>query len=146
MIRPLTVLCALLVLAACSRSSDQPKDIPPPASAPPPAEPAPSPQPIGFEGDFNALGTEPFWAVEVRTSGLKLSRPGVADVVTANPGPKVEGAKAVWAGEGLVLTLKQGQCSDGMSDRTYAYAAQVMLAGTTMKGCAARPGSLSPPP
>ena len=142
MIRPFAAFCALLALAACNQASDQPTETAAPASAPATAPAAPAT--VGFDGDFNALGTEPFWAVEVRKTGLKLSRPGGADLIVDNPGPKVEGSKAVWAAKGVVLTLTEGDCSDGMSDRIYAYYAEVTTSDATMKGCATRPDALAP--
>ena len=139
--RQFACLCALALLAACSKPADKAED-----KAPPPAPPAPTADatvkttaPDAFAGDFNALGTEPFWAVEVRPLTLKLSRPDAIDLTVANAGPKVDGGNAVWTGPGLVLTLSKGPCSDGMSDRRYPYVAQATVGDTVLKGCATRP-------
>lgn len=142
--RPLVPVFALLLLAACKPAQDADEPIAPSNPPPTPAPAAPSP----FAGDINALGTEPFWAVEVRETTLKLSRPDAADVIVPNPGPRVDGSKAVWPAQGLVLTLTEGQCSDGMSDRTYGWYAEVTTAEMTMKGCAAKTQDLAkqPPP
>lgn len=135
--RSALAVAALLALCACGGQEEAA-----PTSAPK-SDTAPlGQQPGDFSGEFNALGTEPFWAVEVRPEGLKLMRPGEEDRVYPNPGPRVEGAKAVWPAQGLVLTLTEGQCSDGMSDRIYAWYAEITLPDVTMKGCAARPETL----
>lgn len=140
--RPLLPLIAFLALTACKPAPDAEETIAPSNPPPTPAPAGPSP----FAQDINALGTEPFWAVEVRDATLKLTRPDAADVVVPNPGPTVDGAKAVWPGKGLVLTLTEGQCSDGMSDRTYPWYAEVTTASETMKGCATTPKALAEQP
>jgi len=130
-------LCALALLAACGKPPEEPKaalPLPPPPAAVPDAKVRTTTD--AFSGDFNAVGTEPFWAIEVRAAGLELSRPDAADLTVANPGPKVDGGKAVWSAPGLILTLTQGDCSDGMSDRTYPYVAEAVVGDTVLKGCA----------
>ena len=52
--------------------------------------------------------------------------------------------KAVWPGQGIVLTLTEGQCSDGMSDRTYPFFAEVVAGIDTYKGCATQASALKP--
>jgi len=41
-------------------------------------------------------------------------------------------------GRPMSVTLRQGACSDGMSDLRYDYVAEVSLAGETLKGCAGK--------
>jgi uncharacterized membrane protein len=137
------LLVAALALCACKPAPEMDEPIAP--SNPPPAAATPA-SPPQFSGDLNALGTEPFWAVEIRQTTLKLSRPDAADVVVPNPGPKVEGEKGVWSAPGLVLTLTPGQCSDGMSDRTYPWYAEVTTVDATQKGCATRTQELAEAP
>ncbi len=129
--RRLAPLAALLLFAACEPKAEV-------APLPAPAAEASAPGP--FAGDFNAVGTEPFWAVEVREGTVRLSRPDAVDVTIAHNGPKVEGEKAVWAGPNLSLTLTPGECSDGMSDRVFGYVAEVKAGAETLKGCAAKAG------
>ena len=141
MMRYFACLCALTVLAACGQPGGKPEDAAalPPGPAPVPDAAVNTTAPGAFSGDFNAVGTEPFWAVEVRPLTLKLSRPDAIDLTVANAGPKVEGETAVWTAPGLVLTLSTGQCSDGMSDRSYPYVAQATVGETVLKGCAMQP-------
>ncbi|MGF1501823.1 MAG: COG3650 family protein [Paracoccaceae bacterium] len=76
-------------------------------------------------------GTEPFWAIELEVDGARLSRPDAGEtefsVAAAAPVRGRPDIETVWfAGpDGLPATLivRRQYCSDGMSDRTYGYAA-----------------------
>ena len=58
----------------------------------------------------------------------------------ANPGPRLEGGAVVIAadagGEAFTVTLRDAECSDGMSDRVYPLEAEVTYRSETLKGCA----------
>ena len=112
-----------------------------PADAPASAPPGPD-----FSGDFQLVGTEPFWGGRIQADGLTLSRAGQPDVTAANAGVRVEGGVGVWGGGGLVFRLRPEACSDGMSDRRYDYRAEVTVNGQALKGCAARPEDLASQP
>jgi uncharacterized membrane protein len=112
-----------------------------PADAPASAPPGPD-----YAGDFDLVGTEPFWGGRIRSDGLTLSRAGRPDVSAANAGPRVEGDVATWGVGGLVIKLKPEPCSDGMSERRYDYRAEVTLNGQVLKGCAAAPVELDAGP
>jgi uncharacterized membrane protein len=133
-------LLLALGLAACKPAAEEPAPAPPPA--PPEAAAPAAPRPI--QGDLNALGTEPFWALEIRATTLKFTRPDAPDIVTPNPGPRLDPSKAVWPAQGLVVTLTEGQCSDGMSDRTYPFFAEVTAGIDMFKGCATKASALKP--
>jgi uncharacterized membrane protein len=147
MMRATVALAAVLFVGACSPSNDGGVAAEEPASAPAPAPAAPSPAPPqaaasapldpAFAGDINARGTEPFWAVEVRGGSLTLKRPDHPDVTSAHQGAKMEGDAAIVGDAGLRLTLRKAACSDGMSDVEYPLTAEVVVAGETLKGCAA---------
>jgi uncharacterized membrane protein len=146
MMRGTVALAAVLLVGACSPSNDAGIKAEEPASAPAATPPTPTPAPAAaaasapldpaFAGDLNALGTEPFWGVEVRGKSLTLTRPDHPDLTGAHQGPRTLGDAAVWDGAGLRLTLRKGTCSDGMSDNTYPLTAEVEVAGQTLKGCA----------
>jgi uncharacterized membrane protein len=134
-------LALLLVAAALSACQPQAPDGAPaqaPADAPPPTPDAP-PVAGPFGEDIDLRGTEPFWGVQIRQAGLTLTRPDQDPVMANNPGPKVEGGKAVWTAQTdqgpMTITLETATCSDGMSDLTYPYTATVVFAGQTLKGC-----------
>ena len=133
---PLLAL-ALLGLAACSDSGKTP-------AAEAPAAPA---APVALGGvDLNqplrAIGTEPFWGVEITPRTLTYTAVDHPGLTAANPGPTIQGTTAVYAAAGadgttLVVTLIATECSDGMSDRIYPLTARVELGSQTLNGCAA---------
>lgn len=126
-----------LALAACS-------DAAPPADVPAPA-PAQAPVVLGgvdLTRPLRALGTEPFWSVDITAGTLVYSTPDGAPVNAASPAPTVQGTTAVYAAAGadgaaLVVTLIATECSDGMSDLSYPLTARVEVGGQTLSGCAA---------
>jgi uncharacterized membrane protein len=131
------------MLAACDAPLGSNEDAPPPADAPMTVGP-------DYGGDFDAVGTEPFWALKIRAASMTLARPDQADVATANPGVRADGDQGVWDGtageQRLVLRLTPGDCSDGMSDRRYGYSAEVWIDGETLRGCASRTQDLAAQP
>lgn len=97
---------------------------------------------VNLNGSLRALGTEPFWGVDISPDGLVYSGVDSPEIRAANPGPTIQGTTAVFAsatadGTALVVTLIATDCSDGMSDRTYPLTARVELGGQTLNGCAA---------
>ena len=128
-------------LAACQPQSPNGSAAQAPADAPPASTAAAVPD--AFQGEMLARGTEPFWAVRIAPRTLTLERPDHDPVTAPNPGAVMEGPAAVWRtttadGRPLSLTLRQGECSDGMSDLAYDYVAEVSLAGEMLRGCAGK--------
>ena len=140
------VLLALAAVALCGCQPQAPDGSPaqPPADAPPTPVAAPvEPQvPEAFKGELDAMGTEPFWGVQIRETQISFSTPE-AKIVFPNKGLTLVDGKAVWestAGDKpikITLIEKPG-CSDGMSDLKFPLAAEVALGGTTYKGCAVK--------
>jgi uncharacterized membrane protein len=132
------VLACAILLTSCGEPAEPPADAPK-AAAPTPEAAAPS--------DLIARGTEPFWAVEIKPSGLKLMRPDHPDLVQPNPGPTTDGPKVIWQTPAYRLAVEVKPCSDGMSDLRYPFAAEISLAdGVTMTGCAGKDERPSPAP
>lgn len=151
MMRRITLTLAMLALAACQPQDPDGQPAAPPADAP--AAPAAA-TPVGASGGMDigqpisARGTEPFWALEV-TGGtkFKLARPDQPDVIAEAPGAAMSPGGATWVakgakGEQLTVTLRMGECSDGMSDLKYPMSAEVVLVNETLKGCAAKTAEL----
>ena len=139
-----TVLLALaaVALTACQPQAPDGSVAQPPADAPAPAPAPAAALPAAFQGDLDAHGTEPFWAVKIREGQIEFSTPE-ANIAFPNKGGVVDGGKAVWeSADGprpIKVTLsEQAGCSDGMSDLIYPLAAEVVLGGTTYKGCAVK--------
>ncbi len=147
MCRPVTLTLAALALCACQPQDPDGQPAPPPADAPAAATPA-SAGGMDISQPISARGTEPFWAVEI-TDGTKfrLTRPDQPEVAAEAPGAALSPDGATWVakgakGEQLTVTLKVGECSDGMSDLKYPMSAEVILLNETLKGCAAKTAEL----
>lgn len=133
----LIAVTAALGLAACSNATDAP-----PAEAPEaPAAPAVLGG-VDLGQPLRAIGTEPFWGVEITPQSIAYTAVDQPGLTASNPGPTVQGTTAVYAaaaadGTALVVTLIATECSDGMSDRVYPLTARVELGSQTLNGCAA---------
>jgi uncharacterized membrane protein len=159
-VRRFALLILPLALVACQRQAQNaapapvyPPVEPAPATAGPAAPPAPTvagPTPekpsatppkaqADYRSDLNLTGTEPFWGVQIRKERITLQRPDHPDITTRNPGVAVSGETASWNAGEMAITLKPADCSDGMSDRQYPYAAQVKVGNEVLKGCAYDP-------
>lgn len=133
------LLAASLILAAPILAACEPQ-----APAAPETPPAPAPVLAGVDlgQPVRALGTEPFWSLEIAPDGLTFTGVDRPEARTANPGPVVQGAAAEWtarAADGAEwrVTLTGADCSDGMSDRTYPLTARLKIGDETLTGCAA---------
>ena len=133
----LTILSLTLVLAACKDN--------PPRSADSSAAAAPTTSAVVVTTEpLRALGTEPFWALDIDSTGLHFKTP--ADTTGTRFPPNapipVAGDTLVWMGEtestAIHVRIWPERCSDGMSDRVYPYTAIVRVAGTDYRGCADR--------
>lgn len=90
---------------------------------------------------LRALGTEPFWALDIEASELRFRTPddtaGVRFPATA---PSIAGDTASWTGRRDTVAIEAHvwpvKCSDGMSDREYPYTVRVSVTGTLYHGCA----------
>lgn len=124
-------------LAACSNSGEAPTDEAPAAPATPTVLGG-----VDLNQPLRALGTEPFWGVDITPQTLVYSAIDHPGLTAPNPGPTIQGTTAVYAASGpdgvmLVVTLIATECSDGMSDRVYPLTARVELGSETLNGCAA---------
>jgi uncharacterized membrane protein len=133
--RPLFAALAVLALAACSPAE---------APAPPPEVPAPAPVLGGVDlaGPVRALGTEPFWSVDLTGTEMVYTTPEPPEQRAPRPDPLIQGTTATWEAETadgttLKVTLIATECSDGMSDRTYPLTAMVKVGDRDLTGCAA---------
>ena len=143
---------AVLALAACGQSQDSTPIAPqPPADAPAaapqsppalkPAIPAPAPTAIDPARPLNALGTDPFWALQIRAANLNFSTQETPMRRAANNGHKLEGGVARWTttlpgGAALKVTLEIKPCANGLGDHHYPFTAEVETGGKQLKGCA----------
>ena len=131
----------LAALAACALAACSP-----PAETPEAPGPAPAPAPVLAGVDLTrplrALGTEPFWAVELTGSEMVYSGVDRPEQRAPQNPPVLQGTIAIWesttgAGHPLKVTLTATDCGDGMSSRIYPLTAMVEIGGETLLGCAA---------
>lgn len=149
---PRLAAAGLLVLAGCGSGGgpDAPIETPTATAATlPAAEPTgaggtaeanqpPTAAPV--EKRFQALGTEPFWSVEVLPGQLRFSSPENIDGTTFAATRITDGTGVRYAGtldgKPLSLLIEPGTCSDGMSDTVYVWKAALTIDGRTEQGCA----------
>lgn len=85
------------------------------------------------------IGTEPFWNVTVTGQQARYSNPehpeGFDFTVTRFAGNNGLGFTGTLAGGSFTATLTPGECSDGMSDRSFPFVATIALDGETLRGC-----------
>jgi uncharacterized membrane protein len=92
---------------------------------------------------LRALGTEPFWALDIDSTGLRFNTPDDTSGIRFPPlTPSTAGDTIVWIGQiestSIDARVWPAKCSDGMSDREYPYKSVVNIKGTTYRGCADR--------
>lgn len=134
------VLAGLALLAGCGENSPEQIDTVD-VVAP---EPASSPASAAGEQTFQALGTEPFWSFEVLDGKLLYTSPEQQTAVAIEAHVTAIGKHGdgglVWEGrmdgKPVILTIREGQCSDGMSDTVYPYKATFTWGERTEQGCA----------
>ena len=139
-------LIATCLMPACTRQPEAP--------AAPSQEAAPSTQPTVVDNPpapaaprLRVIGTEPFWGIDV--DGSRLHFTTMEDQAGRHLEAKAlaDGAGWRWSGSeargDYVLDIQPGECSDGMSDRRYAYTASFNIEGTHYRGCADAPAKFS---
>ncbi len=84
-------------------------------------------------------GTEPFWGIEIQGDQLVYSTPedieGERTSVSRFAGNNGLGFYGELSEGPIEIAVTPGECSDGMSDRTYPYTATVALGEATLFGC-----------
>jgi uncharacterized membrane protein len=99
---------------------------------------------------LRALGTEPFWALDIDSAGLRFTTPEDTSGMRfpPNAASPIAADTLVWMAESesaaIHVRIWPAQCSDGMSDRVYPWTAIVRVAGTTYHGCADRRRAIKP--
>ena len=130
---------ALFVVGACGHSPD-PAPQHGPAGQAAPADIASGTQPPQPPQRFTALGTEPFWSAQVDGARLTYRTPEDQRGQTITVSRTVTGSQVELRGTlghaELVLTVRAGVCSDGMSDVVYPFTVLRLLGADQQRGCA----------
>ena len=103
-----------------------------------------------YNYEFIALGNEPFWSVDIIPANQKiiLKYAGKEKVYEfpyqpANVGGGVHRFETKNSkNDKLIVILREEKCSDGRSDRSYNYSAEIVLNGETLKGCGIKKGDV----
>lgn len=94
---------------------------------------------ITADETFYFGGTEPFWGGEVTGEALTYTTPenidGTAVTVKRFAGMNGLGFSGELAGESFDMAVTPGDCSDGMSDRTYPFTVTLRLGEEVRNGC-----------
>jgi uncharacterized membrane protein len=145
---------APLALAACN-GTNAPANPAQTSAEPGGAESAATQQPGSPPGDTSDMhpydgihadetvqftGTEPFWGGSVSGRELTYSTPEKPDgdpiAVTRFAGRGGVSWSGAFQDKPFRLAVTEGQCSDGMSDRTYPFTATLEVLGEQRQGCA----------
>ncbi len=114
--------------------------------APIPYEPVGFPEPAPYypapiypvaEGNYRAIGTEPFWDLTIGRDLVFTDRGN--NLVVSEPAPPVRRGANVerYTGRRLSVTIDRRPCNDGMSDRRYPDTVSVTVDGRPYRGCGA---------
>lgn len=103
---------------------------------------------VDLSRPVRALGTEPFWSVELTGSEMIYSGVDRPEQRARQPAAVMQGTVAIFeaattAGTPLKVTLTTTACSDGMSDREYPLSAVVKIGEETLTGCAASASAIA---
>jgi heat shock protein HslJ/uncharacterized membrane protein len=102
-----------------------------------PTYPAPG-YPSSGETSYRAIGTEPFWDLEIGRDLIFTDRGNNVSVSQPAPQPIQGTAGPIYRTERLEVNITHQQCSDGMSDRRYPDTVDVRVDGRQRyRGCGA---------
>ena len=122
-----------LGLAACQTYPSDPYG---PPGYPEPY-PAPYPGPPVDQGDYRAIGTEPFWDLTISDKLVFTDRGTNVSVVQPTPPVQHGVAGEIYNSARIRVNIVHSRCSDGMSDRTYPDTVQVTVDKRLYRGCGA---------
>ena len=91
--------------------------------------------PQSSQPSYFALGTEPFWNLEITTTQLRFHGLDLEPLAVANPGVRTTAEGRFYRTRLMQVAIRPGSCSDGMSDREYVESVSVNVHGRTFHGC-----------
>lgn len=101
-----------------------------------PGYPGPAPYPEA-QVNYRAVGTEPFWDLEIGRDMVFTDRGTNQRVAEPTPRPIIGFAGEIYQTRRLNVNIVHSRCSDGMSDRTYPDTVTVRVDGRDYRGCGA---------
>ena len=103
-----------------------------------------------YSYEFIALGTEPFWSIDIIPVENKIVLKEASNnrifIFPFKEGRKGRDGAIVYKstdiqGGEIQIIIRPQKCSDGMSERVYKYSAEVHLGRNILQGCAIKKGS-----
>ena len=95
------------------------------------------------QAGYRAIGTEPFWDLEIGRDLVFTDRGNDVRVIQPTPRPINGVAGEIYRTPRIEANIVHSRCSDGMSDRTYPDTVQVRVDGREYRGCGAAVGFYS---
>ena len=84
---------------------------------------------------YHAVGTEPFWDLLIDERNLTFRLPDGQPIIQPTPRVIHGFAGEIYQTPRINVNIVHGQCSDGMSDRTFPDKVQVTVDGRGFNGC-----------
>ena len=84
---------------------------------------------------YHAVGTEPFWNLLIDEHNITFVEPERQPITQPTPKVIIGVAGEIYQTQRINVNIVHGQCSDGMSDRTYPDKVQVTVDGRRFEGC-----------
>jgi heat shock protein HslJ len=84
---------------------------------------------------YHAVGTEPFWDLLIDEHNLTFTLAGSQAIAQRTPQVIHGFAGEIYQSPRINVNIVHGQCSDGMSDRTFPDKVQVSVDGHQYSGC-----------
>lgn len=135
--RPILPFAFALALAACHSGAgdgEAPDNVPGDSGSNRPYDG------IGLGETVHFSGTEPFWGGQVKGMVLTYTTPRKPDGETITverfAGRNGLSYSGALGGKSFIMAVTPGECSDGMSDRTYPFTVTLEIDGETRNGCA----------
>lgn len=124
--KPIPILLSLAFLAGCGAGNSEIED-------------AEAFSGIADDEVVSLAGTEPFWSVEIEGDEATFSSPENLEG-TNFPVERFAGLNGIsfsgrLEGESFDAMVTPGDCSDGMSDRTYPYTVTISWGADQLVGC-----------
>lgn len=89
-------------------------------------------------GPYRALGTEPFWSLQIDGRTMRYEPAVGRPVIVAKPRPIVGINGELYRTRRMIVDITHTRCSDGMSDRIYADTVRVRIGRQQLNGCGGR--------
>lgn len=84
---------------------------------------------------YRAIGTEPFWSVEIARRTITYRPVDGRPVTVAKPRAVATRNGTTYRARGMTIAITRVRCSDGMSDHTFADTVRVTIGRRQLTGC-----------